>query len=222
MNMPLSLEDYLAMARGAPKKWDPDPFQPHPDGDWIINHFESVVAGVTELLKRYADGEVARDLLLHGKDNDRKVMRDRLNFWLYYQHHPGSEKWKLLGQHYWSVGAWRAWRDWRAAGNRSLPKRGSCGSLGLTSEHVVPKKVMQQLLLAEGADVRYWLERNLCCVVTVGENRCLPPQTHPKAEDPWLRHKGSGIVLLNNPDWSDEEIDLLFRHGLLDRSSAIP
>jgi hypothetical protein len=149
-------------------------------------------------------------------------MHDTLNSWLYYQHHPGSEKWKLQGQHYWSVAAWRSWRDWRASGNRSFPKRGCCGDLGLTSEHVVPKKVMQQLLLAEGANIRFWLERNLCCVVTVAEHKRLPHDTHRDPADPWRRYSGWEIMLLNNPDWGEEEIVPLLRHGLLDRSSVAP
>jgi hypothetical protein len=216
--MPLCLKDYLALGQRAPKKWDPDPFQPHPDGDWLKNHFEPAVVGVTDLLKRFEVGKVAEWQLLHGKDTGREK-KDTLSYWLYCQHHPGSEYWKLMGQRYWSVVAWRAWRDWRAAGGRSFPKRSGNGDCGLVSEHVVPKKVLKQHILADRTNVRVWLERNLCCVVTVGEDRNLPSESHRDATDPWLRYEGSGIVLLHNSRWTDAEREPLLRHGLVNHGS---
>lgn len=173
---------------------------------------------MTDLLKRFEADKVTEWQLLRGKDTGREK-KDTLSYWLYYQHHPGSEYWKLMGQRYWSVAAWRAWRDWRAAGGRSFPKRQRIGDSGLVSEHVVPKKVLKQQILADRGNVRVWLERNLCCVVTVGEDRHLPGESHPDATDPWRRYRRTGIVLLHNRAWTPEQIEPLLRHGLLNESS---
>jgi hypothetical protein len=221
MNMPVSLAEYLDLAQLVRQQWDPDPFKTHPGGDWHGIHFEEVLVAVMELLRRFDAGEVPEAHLLGGKDNGPKK-RDTLSYWLYYQHHPGSEYWKLMGQRYWSVSAWRAWRAWRDAGGRSFPKRKRSGDSGLVSEHVVPKKVMKERICADRANVRLWLQRNLCCVVTVAEDGHLVRDTHPDAADPWLRYEGKGIVLLHNSAWNVEEIDTLLRHGMLDRSSVAP
>jgi hypothetical protein len=163
-----------------------------------------------------------------------------LNFWLFWQHHPQSERWKCLGQRYWSVAAWQVWRErfqslpvgerFRRDGfpaERSLPKptrlsvdrRGSA----LVSEHVVPKKVMQTFLLRVRSreDIAQVLEANLCCVVTRDENSGLPASSHPDQgkpfEDlrPWNRYKGFGITLLDHPGWTSDEIEALSEAGLL-------
>ncbi len=213
--MLLSVADYRSKTSLSPEQWNPAPFVRHPGGEWHSTHFEEVVVGVTELLKRLDAGQVTETHLLRGKTN----RRDILNYWLYYQHHPGSEYWKLMGQRYWSVEAWRSWRD---DGGGSFPKRGRSGERGLVSEHVVPKKEMIRCILTDRANIRRWLERNLCCVVTVGEDRKLARQSHPDATDPWRRYAGTGIVLLHNPAWSDLEIEALLQHGLLDHTSGAP
>jgi hypothetical protein len=66
-----------------------------------------------------------------------------------------------MGQRYWSVAAWRA------EGGGSFPKRARCGDLGVLSEHEVPKNELKRHILADRANVRAWLQRNLGCVVTV-------------------------------------------------------
>jgi hypothetical protein len=202
-----------------------------------------VVAEVYALLDRFDRGEVSEWQLLHGKDNDRRLneagrpsCHDVLSHWLYYQHHPGHERWKLLGQRYWSVRAWRSWRT-KYAGTppsgrlhaqdrrphlQTFPKRGTHGDPGLVSEHVIPKVVLKKLLLQDRHNIEYWLRRNLCCVVTRGEDRGLPSSTHPDPTDPWLRYRARGIVLLHNPEWTEDEIEPLLRHDLLSELSVSP
>jgi hypothetical protein len=37
-----------------------------------------------------------------------------------------------------------------------------------------------------------------------------------------LRYRGTGIVLLHNPDWTEDEIEPLLRHGFLSERSVSP
>jgi hypothetical protein len=239
----VDLTDYLALSERASIPWEPNPFVPHPDGAWHERALPDVVAGVTSLLDRYHRGEVAERQLLHGKDNDRRVneagrpsCHDVLSHWLYYQHHPGDERWKLLGQRYWSVDAWLAWRaklldtppsrrfnarDGLPHG-RTFPKRSTDHERGLVSEHVIPKTVIQQRLLVDRPEVETWLSRNLCCVVTRAQDRRLAASSHPDPADPWLRYRHTDIVLLHNPAWTEAEIEPLLRHGLVDKQSVNP
>lgn len=80
---------------------------------------------------------------------------------------------------------------------------------------------MQDRVLADGADVRLWLKRNLVCVITVAEHGSgrLPRDRHRNPEDPWLRYAKARIVLLYNQAWTAEEIEPLRRHGLLNADS---
>jgi hypothetical protein len=239
----MDLQEYVNVAKRAPSAWGPNPFESHPDGPWRERAFAEVVAGIEALLERYDRGEVRERQLLHGKDNDKSLndagrpsCHDVLSHWLYYQHHPGDERWKLLGQRYWSVSAWLAWRakylDTPPARRlnardtrphlRTFPKRGTDHENGLVSEHVIPKAVIKERLLRSPAEIERWLNRNLCCVVTRGEDRRLATSSHPDPADPWLRYRGAGIVLLHNPDWTEAEIEPLLRHGLLSERSVSP
>lgn len=223
----LTLHDYRTLARQAPAAWDPDPYLSHPRGPWHAAYFKTVVEGVTSLLERFDAGQVSEAHLLRGKDNGLRK-RDTLSYWLYFQHHPGNEYWKLVGQRYWSVSAWRAWRDHArhqglpTSSMRSLPKRSRSGELGLVSEHVVPKKVLKREILFDRANLQLWLSRNLCSVVTIREDRRLHRDDHPEPSDPWRRYIGTGIVFLHNPDWTDGEIEPLLRCGLLGAESVRP
>ena len=210
MNPPLSLEEYFALTRRAPEKWDPDPFT-NPKRDWQRDNFDRAVDGMTRILERVRDGEVTKDDL---KQSDIKeaTRENTYKYWLYVGHHPPSpsNEWKRLGQRYWSVDAWRSYRE---RGDRDL-----------VLEHVVPKKRMWECLVADSSNVRLWMERNLCCVVTVGEDRhrIRQRQTHPNPADPWLRYSKTGIVLLYNRAWTTEQRAPLLRHGLLDGTSFAP
>jgi len=178
--------------------------------------YDSVLA----LLRRYDAGQVTRHHLVHGKDNSqREGCENTLSHWLYRQHHPGSEKWKLQGQRFWSVEAWLSLRGWRKGGRGGYPKQGDGG---LRSEHVVPKKVMKEEILRDRKRLRFWLERNLCCVVTTEQDMRLPRTAHPDPSDPWRRYKGLGITLLHNRGWTVEETSALLRHELLNERSVDP
>jgi hypothetical protein len=108
------------------------------------------------------------------------------------------------------------------AARTAAPSRSAARTRSAVSEHVIPKTVIKQRLLSEGRDVETWLSRNLCCVVTRGEDRHLAASSHPDPADPWLRYRGSGIVLLHKPDWTEVEIEPLLRHGLVDERSVYP
>ncbi len=132
---------------------EPDPFFPHPGGPWHQTHFDETVEGIRSLLMRYAAGSVSERHLLKGKDNGRDK-RNTLSFWLYFQHHPGHERWKILGQRYWSEEAYASFRDRYLStpvakrhsrrddgpALATIPKRRADDKRGLVSEHVVPKK----------------------------------------------------------------------------------
>jgi hypothetical protein len=203
--MSLTLEEYGGLAQNAPKQWKPDPFT-NPPGVCQRLPFERTVEGMESLLKRLKSGEVAEEDLKRS-DIAKAFRENTYGYWLYIGHHPPSPKneWKRLGQRYWSVEAWRSWKE--------------RGDQGLALDHVVPKKVMWQRLQADISNVRIWMERNLCCVVTVAEHRNLPHSRHKRPSDPWLRYEGSEIVLLDNSRWTDAEREPLLRHGLVNHSS---
>lgn len=237
----LRVSDYRQLAARC-AAWDPNPFVAHRDGAWETRAFPEVVKGVIALLARFDAGRVDRRQLLNGKDNDKRMganglpsCQDTLSHWLYYQHHKGDERWKLLGQRYWSVSALLSWRmqynstplaqrfnrnDGRYA-TRTFPKQ---GPTGLVSEHVVPKKLMKTLLLPTRDQERISnvLRLNLCCVVTRAEDARLERDSHPIPTEPWRRYRGKGIILLHNPTWTDAEIEPLLRNGLLSPRSIDP
>lgn len=239
----MTVADYLDLAADAPAHWSPDPFHDHPTGPWQERSFPIVVKEIETLLHRFDQGHVTERQLLHGKDNDRHVTasgrsycHDVLSHWLYYHHHPGDERWKLLGQRYWSVDAWLAWKSkylgtsqsMRLNGRdgrphlRTFPKRKEDGPRGLVSEHVVPKVVMTDRMLQDRGNIAEWLRRNLCCVVTIDENALLAANSHPDATDPWRRYRGTGIVLLHNARWTHGETEAMWGHGLLSNRSVRP
>jgi hypothetical protein len=222
--------------------WTPNPFAPYPGGAWDVRAFPQVVDGVCALLARFDAGKVDERQLLRGKDNDKRIgpnglplCQDTLSHWLYFQHHKGDERWKLLGQRYWSVAAFLSWRaqyqatapDQRLNRNdgmyslRTFPKG---GSNGLVSEHVVPKKAMKALLLPTRDEKRIGalLRLNLCCVVTSAEDSRLERDGHPDPIEPWRRYRGKGIILLHNPAWTDNETASLLRNDLLSVRSVNP
>jgi len=133
---------------------EPDPFFPHPDGPWHQTHFDETVEGIRSLLMRYAAGQVSEHHLLKGKDNGPDK-RDTLSYWLYYQHHPGHERWKILGQRNWSVEAYGSFRDRFYAtpeakrhsrdggpAPATIPKRRAVGDHGLLSGSNATSQVM--------------------------------------------------------------------------------
>ena len=229
----MDLPTYRTLAQAVPAAWVPNPFSLHPVGDWHTLMFDQVVAGVDALLDRFDRGQVSEAQLLRGKDNDSRKKHDTLSYWLYYQHHPGHEYWKLVGQRYWSIDAWLSWRakcvelkamgyGGKKPGLATLPKRKRDGEAGLVSEHVIPKKTLKQLLLRDRRNIADWLRSNLCCVVTRREDRRLVRDQHPNPRDPWCRYAGTGIILLHNPSWTDAEIEPLLKHGLLNDLSINP
>jgi hypothetical protein len=201
----------------------PQPYIHHPNGAWHSNAFQTAVTAVTDLLNLLKSGQVPEQHLLRGKDNGRcKCGRDKtetLSYWLYFQHHPGSERWKILGQRFWSVKAWRAWRDQylfieerKRLNSRdglpvlaTIPKRKRAGEQALVSEHVVPKKVLKALLLQQRWPVSDVLALNHCAVVTRSEDRRLEASSHPDPFDPWRRYADTGIEIIENPNWTDRE-----------------
>ncbi len=208
--MPLSLAEYLELVRRAPKKWDPDPFT-NPKSDWQHDNFDKAVDGMEGLLKRLKGGEVTENDLKQS-DIKKATRENTYSYWLYIGHHPHPPRnpWKRLGQRYWSVEAWRSYLE---RGDRDL-----------ALDHVVPKKIMWKCICADISTVRLWMERNLCCVVTASEHNHprLRRNGHPDAADPWRRYEGTGIVLLHNQSWTQEQIETLHGHGLLDSSSLAP
>jgi hypothetical protein len=237
----MTVGEYRTLAKTV-ARWQPDPFTPYTKGAWHTHSFPQVVAGVTSLLSRFDAGDVSEHQLLRGKDNDKRPgpnglprCHDTLSYWLYFQHHPGHELWKLLGQVYWSVGAYLCWHDYyhRMAPDRRSSRTGAHPSLktfpkkglgGLISEHVVPKKAMKALLLRtrNRDEIEALLRLNLCCVVTSAEDRGLETAAHPSPSDPWARYRSTGIVMLHNPAWLDTEIESLLRNSLLDERSMSP
>jgi hypothetical protein len=237
----MSVAEYRKLTAGC-RSWDPNPYQFYVGGSWHSQAFPKVVDGVRALLARYDGREVDEQQLLRGKDNERRPgssgrprCEDTLSYWLYFQHHKGDERWKLLGQPYWSVPAWLSWRayyagmppDRRSNRNDGRPSLGTFpkgGSDGLVSEHVVPKKVLKGLLLAtrDREKIAALLKLNLCCVVTRAEDAQLPRDHHARPADPWHRYQGKGIVLLHNPAWTDDEIGRLLQQGLLRERSIWP
>ncbi len=199
------MEDYLAMVQRAPERWNPDPFT-NPKGDWQRDHFEEAVKGMESLLNRLKSGEVTEEDLKRS-DIKEATRKNTYKYWLYIQHHPPPPRneWKRLGQRFWSVAAWRSYSE------RS--------DRDLALDHVVPKKRMWERLRADSSNVRLWMERNLCCVVTASEHRCLSRTDHPNETEPWRRYEGSGIVLLHSFRWTDLEREPLLRYGLLNHSS---
>lgn len=206
---------------------EPDPYIDHPDGPWHAAHFTNVVNSVRDLLAAYRSGLVTEQHLLRGKDNGRcKCGRDKtetLSYWLYFQHHPGSERWKILGQRFWSVEAWKAWRARffsTPIGQRfsprdglpsleTIPKRKVSGEGALVSEHIVPKKALKRLLMSDQHPVEGILALNHCAVVTRAEDRQLAQSSHPDPFQPWSRYSGSGIQIIRNPAWTElEEVPL--------------
>lgn len=201
----------------------PQPYIYHPNGPWHSDVFPTIVKSVTELLDSFEAGQVPERHLLRGKDNGRcKCGRDKtetLSYWLYFQHHPGSERWKILGQRFWSIEAWRAWRDQyfsieedKRLNSRdglptlaTIPKRKVAGERALLSEHVVPKKVLKGLLLERRHPVPNVLALNHCAVVTRAEDRRLAISSHPDPFDPWRRYSETGIEIIESPDWTDRE-----------------
>jgi len=206
---------------------EPDPFFPHPDGPWHQTHFDETVEGIRSLLMRFAAGQVSEWHLLKGKDNGPNK-RDTLSYWLYYQHHPGHERWKILGQRYWSEQAYASFRDRffatpdpkrysRDGGPAvaTIPKRRADGKRGLVSEHVVPKMVMKRLLLDPPGSITNLLNLNICAVVTLAEDRRLVRADHADPFDPWSRYEGTGIRFIDNPGWTDVERANLAQYDLI-------
>lgn len=216
----------------------PNPFFPHPDGPWHETHFDEVVYGIKSVLEKYANNELSRDQICKGKDNGydrvwKTNKEEKINYWLYYQHHKGSERWKCLGQRYWSVQAYRSFRkkyfsfpenkrlNSRDKGphQNTLPKRKAEQLEGLVSEHVIPKRVMQDLLLKNKWPIEELLTLNLCAVITLREDRKINElklrSSHPNPFKPLHRYKGTGIQFIPNPDWSFEEKTALEEYNLV-------
>jgi len=149
-------------------------------------------------------------------------------YWLYYQHHPGHERWKILGQRYWSEQAYASFRDRFYATPEAkrhsrdggpalatIPKRRANGDRGLVSEHVVPKMVMKRLLLDPPGSITNLLNLNICAVVTLAEDRRLVRADHADPFDPWSRYEGTGIRFIDNPGWTDVERANLAQYDLI-------
>ena len=237
----MSVSEYRRLAESC-TVLNPNPFLPYPGGGWHERALPQVVSGVVALLDRFDSGKVDEQQLLRGKDNDKRPgpdgwprCYDTLSYWLYFQHHPGHELWKLLGQRYWSVAAYSSWcanYERSEAGLQADPKVGRYplktfpkrGPGGLVSEHVVPKKKMKELLSYERNPqrIRALLQLNLCCVLTKVEDALLETASHPNPMEPWLRYRGNNITLLHNPGWTDMEIQALLRNGLLSFRSIAP
>ncbi len=203
---------------------DPNPFTDHPDGPWEARNRAAVEAKVVDALKNLNTGIISRSVFRNDRDK-RGAKR-----WLWGQHHPPNERWKLLGRPYWSRSAYESWKevfystpieerfDRRGIPHlRTFPKRSKFGDLGLMHEHVVPQKVLLDWLDAGEDAVATILDHNIGAVITVGEDRRLPTRsTHMNPRDPWLRYHGSGIAFIENARWTDIERAALRRHGLFE------
>lgn len=230
--------------------YTPDPFFQHPHGPWHQCNEENVRRGLRQVLERFHNGELTEAQIMKGKDNGRckkyhTNKQDVMSYWLYFQHHPGNERWKLLGQRYWSVNAYESFKRQflhlpvnerysktdHGPHLKSLPKRKKAGNEGLVSEHVVPKKAIKTYLVHGNEPletrIQYALKWNLCAVVTGEEDDRLLKDSHPdvqrenftkfslEAVDPWKRYKDTGITFIPNPYWTREEKEALKCYNLI-------
>jgi hypothetical protein len=208
---------------------DPDPFQHHPAGPWEERHRPLAVAAIEDALDRHAAGLASREEL--GQDKNPRGIK----YWLWYMQHPPHEVWKKIGRPYWSVDAYRAWKaqflktppDRRYARDggpalATIPRRGA-GEDWLIHEHVVPQKVLRELLLSRSRPVSEILALNIGAVITRREDRRLPTRSsHPEPTDPWRRYAGAGIRFVPNPQWTPEQVAALERHDLIARKVERP
>ncbi len=176
-----------------------------------------------ELLRLHSSGEICWKTFI----DDRKW---GMKMCLWMQHHKHDPRHKNLGRPFWSVAAYREWRSnisslpvSEVKNNRDQFKERTLKKLRdgklrafLRHEHVVPKNEMIKWLLNEPENVDCIFDKNLCCVITLDEDRRLPRDTHPNPRDPWLRYRDRGIEVLFNPDWPEEVVSDLWRHRLLD------
>lgn len=205
-----------------PAPLDPDPFQDHPGGPWEERHRPLAVAAIEDALARHAAGVTSLAELRQDK-NPKGI-----KYWLWYMQHPPHEVWKKIGRPYWSVDAYRSWkaqflrtppgRRYAKDGGSSLATipRKEAGDDWLIHEHVVPQKVLRDLLLSRAAPVADILALNIGAVVTRREDRLLPSRSsHPEPTDPWRRYAGTGITFIPNPRWTLHEAAELRRHDLI-------
>lgn len=167
-----------------------------------------------------------------GLVSEKELRQDKnmagIKFWLWYMHHPPHEVWKKVGRPYWSVEAYASWKRAYFAlpeANRvgrdarpslaSIPRRAAAPDW-LVHEHVVPQKVLLDLLITKAQPVAKVLDLNMGAVITRREDRLLPTiSSHPDAGDPWRRYAGTGITFIPNPAWSRSQRTALERHDLI-------
>ena len=84
---------------------------------------------------------------------------------------------------------------------------------------------MIEWLIAEPHKVDAIFDKNVCCVVSLDEDRAInrkAKKTHADPTKPWLRYEGMGIAVLFNPDWPDDVLEELKRHVLVTKESYEP
>ena len=202
----------------------PNPFQDHPSGPWESQYRPRAEREVADALDRYRRGLISE----RGLRDDKN--RSGIKFWLWYMHHPPHEVWKKVGRPYWSVDAYGSWKRAYFAlpeskrfardGGPSLPSipRRAAGDDWLIHEHVVPQKVLLDLLIAQAEPVGRILDLNIGAVITRREDRTLPTRSsHPDSSDPWKRYAGTTIQFIPNPNWTSDQERALERHNLVAR-----
>lgn len=202
----------------------PDPFQPYTKGAWEQRKRPEALTAIRRALQRWRDGEISEDILRHDRNPDG------IKVWLWLMHHPHNERWKNIGRPNWSLDAYLTWRRYyfavpeekRLASDgaphlRTLPKESWAGEDGLHHEHVVPQSVSLKRLMA-GHNPELVLACNVSAVITIRERDKLPSRaTHPDPDNPWIRYRGTGIQMIENPSWSATERAALAQHDLLYR-----
>jgi hypothetical protein len=214
--------------------WNPDPYQPLDEPRWEDQIAPSVRSRVKELLALYGAGKLEwSDFISDRKSSDGGW---GMKMCLWQQHHKNDHH-KCLGRPFWSVAAFREW----AANVAALTPSVAVDSLGryslrtvkreepsgvlrtfLRHEHVVPKGALINWLVREPGNADAILEKNVCCVITLDEDRQLERDRHPDPGNPWRRYERTGISVLFNPDWPDDVVAELKRHELLTEESYLP
>ena len=207
-----------------PSLLNPDPFQDHPEGAWEQRYRVRAEEAVADALARHRRGQIS-EKELRGDRNESGI-----KFWLWYMHHPPHEVWKKVGRPYWSVDAYESWKrayfalpeSKRLARDggpslRTIP-RTAAGDDWIIHEHVVPQKVLLDLLIHKGKPVRETLDLNIGAVITKREDRTLPTRSsHPDPSDPWKRYAGTAIRFIPNPGWTGDQERALERYKLVAR-----
>jgi hypothetical protein len=134
---------------------------------------------------------------------------------------------KYVGCSFWSVVALEAIQrwfhenpHWNVRRIETHAQKRARGGLQLQHEHVFPRRDWKRLVNPTIGNPRTLEEAwdlldAYCqgCVVTLEEHRKLRSRGNP--DNPWLRYRGTGIQLLENPAWSERHREWIREAGLV-------